>query len=1117
VTPSRYRIVETIGKGGMGEVCLAEDLQLHRRVALKFLTASAERDAMDRLLDEARSAAALDHPFICRIYEVTELDGRPCIVMEYVRGETMERRLKRERLAAAEALRVAEEVAEALEAAHKRRVVHRDLKPANVMITEDLHIKVMDFGLAARLRAGESVGQPAGMIQGAESVLVGTPAYMAPEQVQGSPPGRASDIFSFGVVLYELLTGTHPFLRTTFAATVAAIVSEWQPRALHEQDPRIPKSVSALVAGLLQKEPSRRYASFAEIRAELRRAASDVSSFPAPVRTPVAEQVAAERAGRVAGREGELKTLVESVQRAAAGHGGLVFLRGEAGIGKSRLADAVLASAREFGCQTLAGRCAEQDGTPPLIAYMEIFEDAARVIPAPVFREAVGRSAPELVRLLPEIHRLVPDVPPPLELPPELRQRFLFTNVREFLTRSGHVTPLVLCIDDFQWADEATIQLTQHLAQHIHGLPILLVVACRDADAAPSRPPASGLRKFFQRMRGHAEPSTAGQTVTRAVDQLVAQRQAQSIRLRPLGEGAVRAMLATLGPGEPPQKVVRRFVEETDGNPFFVEELYRHLMEAGRLLDRRGSWHREIPGDDLALPAGVRATIERRLERLSEGTHAVLTAAAIVGRRFDVDLLERVADGDAARIMGALEDAERADLVKGPSGRLERHWRFTHHVIWQALTGAVTQSRRQRLHLRVAAAIGTVDPSSTMYASELAHHLYAAGPLADALQTARALVTAGDAAYSLYATEDAVRHYRRALEILNDRGGEDVTRAAVQERLGDLLALTGDRPGAMEQYGVLAAAHAAAGDRAAEARTIRKVGTLHWHGGERTEAMASYQRALALVESVASKIDAAHVYQELGLAAFRSGDNARAIEWAERALDAAEAALAAGGSAPADRRAATAAIAHASNTIGVALARSGQLDAARARIEQSIASARQQDLLDVACRGYANLGVVYGSVEPQRAIDVSLTGLELAAKIGAVSLQSYIYANLAAAYCALTDQCESEGLVAARAAAALDRELGQLDHLAVPLIVLGQIHQCHGRLDEAQASYREALALAEKAGEPQLLLPCYDGLATIHLDRGDRQLAEQFMVKAKELCERTGLDPDDVLLLPFLC
>ena len=143
-------------------------------------------------------------------------------------------------------------------------------------------------------------------------------------------------------------------------------------------------------------------------------------------------------------------------------------------------------------------------------------------------------------------------------------------------------------------------------------------------------------------------------------------------------------------------------------------------------------------------------------------------------------------------------------------------------------------------------------------------------------------------------------------------------------------------------------------------------------------------------------------------------------------------------------------------------------------------------------------------------------GLEIASRIGAASLQSYVYANLAAAYCSLTERCETEGLEAAQASAELDRRLGQLDHLAVPLIVIAQIHQCRGELPRAQQNYEEALALAERAEEPQLILPCYDGLATICLDRGDRVRAANYMEKAKELSERTGLDPDGLLLLPFL-
>jgi adenylate cyclase len=296
------------------------------------------------------------------------------------------------------------------------------------------------------------------------------------------------------------------------------------------------------------------------------------------------------------------------------------------------------------------------------------------------------------------------------------------------------------------------------------------------------------------------------------------------------------------------------------------------------------------------------------------------------------------------------------------------------------------------------------------------------------------------------------------------------------------------------------------------------MGALYWQGGDRAQAMSCYQGALKALEGSSSHIEAAHLYQELGLAAFRSGDNQQAIEWAKRALDAAEAVLADASAVTPDlKRMATSAIAHATNTIGVALARGGRLDDARARIEQSVAVAREHGLLDVACRGYANLGVLYSTVEPKQAIEVSLTGLELATQIGAASFQSYIYANLAASYCALTDRCETEGLLAARAAANLDRELGQLDHLAVPLIVMAQIHQCQGDLQQAQEAYREALTLAEKAGEPQLLFPCYDGLATIYLDRGDTKLAEEYMEKGRALCQQAGIDPDTLSLLPFLC
>jgi tetratricopeptide (TPR) repeat protein len=246
----------------------------------------------------------------------------------------------------------------------------------------------------------------------------------------------------------------------------------------------------------------------------------------------------------------------------------------------------------------------------------------------------------------------------------------------------------------------------------------------------------------------------------------------------------------------------------------------------------------------------------------------------------------------------------------------------------------------------------------------------------------------------------------------------------------------------------------------------------------------------------------------MGRLAFRSGDNAAAVDWAERALACAERSA---------RGEAAVAVAQALNTLGVALARLNRNQEAVAHIERSVRIALEHGLLQAACRSYANLGVLYASLDPRHAIDTCLTGLETAKKIGDVGFQSRLYANLAVAYCALTDRCDAEGLRAAEAAIALDRRLGQLDHLAVPLIVLGQIHQCHGDPARALDYYREALALAEDIGEPQLLFPCYDGLATLYLDQGDAAEAERHLIKAAEVSERAGLDRDSLVVLPFLC
>jgi adenylate cyclase len=462
-----------------------------------------------------------------------------------------------------------------------------------------------------------------------------------------------------------------------------------------------------------------------------------------------------------------------------------------------------------------------------------------------------------------------------------------------------------------------------------------------------------------------------------------------------------------------------------------------------------------------------------------------------------------------------LQRLVEADLVQPFGGsREDSCYRFTHALIHEVAYQNLLLARRSALHGCVAREIermvGT-HPHRLSDLEALGHHWSLS---ADKPRGARYLLIAGDRARAVYANEDAIRHYERALHTLDDNQDHGEAWKA-RERLGDLLGLTGRRTEGLAHYEVVLAELKPTADKASVARLHRKIGGLHWDAGNRELATATFAAGLELLGEDGDPLERAQLYQEMGRLAFRAGDNVAAISWSERAL--AEIADGRGtGIDPERQREAAAMRAQSYNTLGIAFARTGRLAEAVTQIERSIELAEANELLQVACRGYANLGVLYSTLQPSRSIETCLRGLETAKKVGDLGFQSRLYANLAVSYCALTDRCEAQGVEAAQIAIDLDRKLGLLDHLAVPLIVMGQIHQCSGNNGPAFACFQEALRLAEHAGEPQLLFPCYDGLATLHLDAGNQDLAEEYLAKSQELCERAGLEPEGLMVLPFL-
>ncbi len=758
----RYQILEPLGEGSSKRVFLARDELLEREVALAVITDTAVLGALhSRLLREARTAARLgDHRHIVTLHDVGDRDGFTFLVSELVRGGSVADWLSQRApagLPVPDAVRVARQVASALAYAHERGVVHRDVKPSNILLAENGDAMLTDFGVALLTDRSRAT---------TEGAVIGSAAYMSPEQAQGRPVDTRGDLYSLGATLYEMVCG-----KPLFEGDVLAVLSQHvrqQPPDPRAVNAAVSDRLAALILRLVAKLPEDRPQSAREVEQALAeilgdRTAADETSKASSL--PV--QLAGPAQRPFVGRQSAIESLQEGWLRAAQGRPSLRLIVGEPGIGKTRLAAAFAQQVSAEGALVLYGRCDEE----PLISYQPFVEALrALILQQPGLDAAVDpRLRPELQelgRLVPELRRTAgPEDAPETR---ESERYLLFEAIVALLSAGAATRPVLLVLDDLHWADKPTVLLLRQLLRA--PAASVMVLATTRPDGLEADQPLSHLIADLHRQHDASR--------------------LERVLLDGLDEGETAALVSARDERPIDDEFVSLLHGETGGNPFFIEEAM--LALSGADLSTAAGAASAL--QSVGVPEGAKEVIQRRLLQLSSEAVELLTSASVCGREFRLGVVAELVGLPVTRLLGPLDEAMASGLVVEPVVDV---FSFCHALVRDALyLGIGSDTHRARLHLAAGEALEKLG-DGVAPASELALHFHAARAVGGAQRAAVYAHAAAEAAEAALSYEEAANYTARELEALEVLGsGHDQDRGRLLHSLGRLQWKAGDRAAA---------------------------------------------------------------------------------------------------------------------------------------------------------------------------------------------------------------------------------------------------------------------------------------------------------------------------------
>jgi tetratricopeptide (TPR) repeat protein len=726
-------------------VYLAHDNLLDRDVAFALIkTEGLDVIGMTRINREAQAMGRLgSHPHIVTVFDLGDHDGQPFMVTELMGGGDVEGMLEdaaEHRLPLEQAVSIASETCRGLEFAHSKGIVHRDLKPGNVWLTGDGVAKIGDFGLAV-------ASDRSRLTQ--EGMMVGTVSYMPPEQAMGGEVTQRADLYSLGAMLYEMVTGRPPFLGDDSVSIIGQHINT-PPVSPTWHNGNCPRPLEALILRLLAKNPEERPGSASDVLTVLDGLGTEVSlEAPAVVgaetsegRTNALDSVAQ---GVFVGRQQEMGELKAALEDTLSGRGRMMTLVGEPGIGKTRTSQELATYAGLRGVKVLWGRCYEEQGVPPYWPWVQAIRSYVRDTEPEKLSTEMGAGAADIAEVVSDVKTQLPGLQPAPQLEPEQARFRLFDSITAFLKSASQSRPLMIILDDLHWADKPSLLLLQFVVRELSNGRILLVGTYRDMELSRQHPLAESL------------------------GELTRERAFQRVLLRGLSQEDVGRFIEVAAGVQPEDALVNAVYTQTEGNPLFVTEVVRLLVQEGQLGQAQRTSGRQTESWTVRIPEGVREVIGRRLNRMSERCNDTLTMASIVGREFEFSQVKAlVEDLSEDMLLDVLEEALAARVIEEMPDSIGRY-QFTHALLQETLMDELSLTRRVRLHARIAESLEAMYGDDVeSHAEELVFHFEQAQAILGTEKLVKYSVSAGDAALSTWAIEEGRAHFELARNLLTD-------------------------------------------------------------------------------------------------------------------------------------------------------------------------------------------------------------------------------------------------------------------------------------------------------------------------------------------------------------